>query len=194
MKTVRDASSGPRYGSEDFQRRYVLLTTRLNSRNKQLKLFPAADTFIGLFYQAINNKGSLLSFYVNCSAKYSIPADISINGTVVPTPEDYQKLVEAQGSGVRYEVESIDTQVMNPSFQFGAPETVRDNSKIEKNGGRMALVVVTTGRVQYGKGRDAPQKSFNETLILVPNWDTMRHNPPRGMKKWLIMSQNFRAL
>ncbi|KAK0383712.1 hypothetical protein NLU13_9623 [Sarocladium strictum] len=154
----------------------------------------AAETFVGNYYQAVNNNNPLTPFYINASNKYSAPADISINGAVVPTPEDYQKLLEAQGHGVRYDVESLDAQVMNPSFQYGAPEAVQNNPQAEKNGQRMSIVVMVTGKVQFGKSREAPQKMFNETFVLVPNWDALKKNPPRGIRKWLIMSQNFRAL
>lgn len=121
-------------------------------------------------------------------------ADISINGAVIPTPDDYAKLLEGQGADVFYEVESLDAHVINPLFQLGAPETVHDNSKVERNGGRMSVAVTIMGRVRFGKGKEAPQKMFNETFVLVPNWDALARNPPRGLKRWLIMSQNFRAL
>ncbi|QPG97095.1 hypothetical protein C2857_005755 [Epichloe festucae Fl1] len=154
----------------------------------------AAETFVNHYYQALNNRSQLLQFYINSSPKYSIAADISINGSVVATPADYSTLLDAQGEGVRYEIESLDAHVINPSSQYGAPENIHDNDKVEKNGGRMSVVVTTMGRVQFGKGREAPQKMFNETFVLVPNWDSMARNPPRGLKRWLIMSQNFRAL
>ncbi|KAJ3499190.1 hypothetical protein NLG97_g546 [Lecanicillium saksenae] len=154
----------------------------------------AADNFVNTYYQAINSKANLQSFYVNTSPRYTISADISINGQLVATPADYLKLIEAQGNGVHYDVESLDSHVMNPSFKFGMPENVHDAAKAERNGSRMSIVVTAVGRVQFGKGKDAPQKMFNETFILVPNWDAMARNPPRGAKKWLIMSQNFRAL
>ncbi|KAH6893079.1 nuclear transport factor 2 domain-containing protein [Thelonectria olida] len=154
----------------------------------------AADTFVSHFYQAINSKANLVSFYVNSSPRYGMKADISINGSVVATPEAYLQLLEAQGAGVNYEIESFDAHVMNPSFKFGAPENVYDGAKVERNGGRMSVVVTVMGRVKYGKDRDAPQKMFNETFVLAPNWDTMVRNSPRGLKRWLIMSQNFRAL
>lgn len=154
----------------------------------------AAETFVGNYYQAVNNLAKLENFYINSSSRYAIPADISINGSVVATPEDYSKLLSSQGQNVRYEIESIDTHVMNPSFQYGAPENIHNQAKVEKDGGRMSIVVTTIGKVQFGKGRDAPQKMFNETFVLVPNWDAMARNPPRGLKKWLVMSQNFRAL
>lgn len=158
------------------------------------RILLAAETFVTHYYQAINTRAALLPFYINSSNKYSISADISINGAVVPTPADYWQLLEAQGKNVTYEIESFDTHVMNPSFQYGAPENLHDNNKIERNGGRMSIVVTTMGRVQFGKGREAPQKMFNETFVLVPNWEAMGRNPPRGIKRWLIMSQNFRAL
>lgn len=146
------------------------------------------------YYQALNSRASLDAFYVNSSPKYALPADISINGKVLAAPTEYSALLETQGAGVRYEMESLDTHVINPSTGFGAPENIHDNAKVERTGGRMSIVVTTMGRVQYGKRREAPQRMFNETFVLVPNWDALARNPPRGLHRWLIMSQNFRAL
>ncbi len=154
----------------------------------------AAENFTDRYYHALNTLAKLDSFYINSSSKYTIPADISINGKVVPTPAEYLTLLEGQGQGVRYEIESLDAHVINPSTGYGAPENIHDNPKVERTGGRMSIVVTTMGRVQFGKARDSPQKMFNETFVLVPNWDAMTRNPPRGLQKWLIMSQNFRAL
>ncbi|KAH6987928.1 nuclear transport factor 2 domain-containing protein [Ilyonectria sp. MPI-CAGE-AT-0026] len=154
----------------------------------------AAETFVSHYYQAINNRSPLLPFYINSSTRYAMPADISINGAVVATPDDYSKLLEGQGTGAHYEIESFDAHPVNPSFQYGAPENIQDNAKVEKSGGRISVAVTIMGRFQLGRGREAPQTMFNETFVLVPNWDSMGRNPPRGVKKWLIMSQNFRAL
>lgn len=154
----------------------------------------AADNFVNTYYQAVNSRTSLQGFYVNSSPRYSIPADISVNGAVVALPADYFALIGAQGDGVRYDVESLDAHVMNPSFKFGMPDNVHDAAKAERNGSRMSVVVTVIGRVQFGKAKDSLQKMFNETFVLVPNWDAMARNPPRGAKKWLILSQNFRAL
>ncbi|KAF4969988.1 hypothetical protein FSARC_2891 [Fusarium sarcochroum] len=153
----------------------------------------AAEVFVTNYYQAINRQTNLLPFYINASSRYPISADISINGAVVPTPADYSKLLEAQGNDAHYEIESFDAHVLNPSFTMGAPENVYDNARRERNGERMSVLVTVMGRVQYGKGKDAPQKMFNETFVLVPNWESMTKNPPKGVKKWLVMSQNFRA-
>ncbi|PHH92243.1 hypothetical protein CDD83_8262 [Cordyceps sp. RAO-2017] len=158
----------------------------------------AAETFVNSYYEALNRRSKLETFYVNSSPRYSTPADISINGKVVATPEEYSALLDAQGSGVRYEVDSLDAHVINPSFAYSAPDSVLDNnsnsSKVERSGGRVSVVVTIMGKVRFGTGRDAPQKAFNETFVLVPNWDAMARNPPRGLKRWLVMSQNFRAL
>ncbi|KAL2677216.1 hypothetical protein Neosp_010984 [[Neocosmospora] mangrovei] len=142
----------------------------------------AAEIFVTHYYQAVNKQSALLPFYINSSSRYPIPADISINGAVLSAPDDYSKLLEAQGQGALYELESFDSH------------NVYDGAKVEKNGGRMSILVNVMGKVQYGKGREAPQKMFHETFVLVPNWEAMVKNPPKGVKRWLIMSQNFRAL
>ncbi|KAL6849146.1 hypothetical protein ACO1O0_008676 [Amphichorda felina] len=154
----------------------------------------AAQNFVSRYYEALNRRTALLPFYVNSTTRYSIKADISINGAQVETPADYYNLLEAQGAGVHYEAESIDTHVVNPSFQYNAPDNIPNPDKVERTGGRMSIVVTVMGKVQYGKGREAPRKMFNETFVLVPNWEAMQRNPPGGIKQWLIMSQNFRAL
>ncbi|RDA93014.1 hypothetical protein CP533_0715 [Ophiocordyceps camponoti-saundersi (nom. inval.)] len=154
----------------------------------------AAETFVSHYYQALNSLSAIAPFYVNSSNRYSVKADLSINGKVVATPDDYKAMLDAQGSNVLYEVESIDAHVINPSFSHNAPEHIHDEARVEKNGGLASIVVTTMGKVQFGKTRDAPQQPFNETFVLVPNWDVMTRTPPRGAKRWLIMSQNFRAL
>ncbi|KAF4120700.1 NTF2-related export protein 1/2 [Geosmithia morbida] len=154
----------------------------------------AAEGLVTRYYEALNNHAPILPFYVNSTSRYTIKADISINGAQVATPADYFNLLEAQGQGVRYEAESLDTHAVNPSFQYDAPTNIANPDKEERNGGRMSTVVTVMGKVQYGKGRDAPRKMFNETFVLVPNWEAMQKNPPRGIRPWLIMSQNFRAL
>lgn len=154
----------------------------------------AAETFTSHYYVAINKLADLQPFYVNSTPRYGINADIAINGLAVATPADYSKLLQSQGRNVHYEVESLDAHVINPSFAFGAPPNLHEGDKVERSGGKMSITVTVMGRVQFGKGREAQQKMFNEMFVLVPNWDALARNPPRGLKRWLIMSQNFRAL
>ena len=174
-------------------RRRSRRTARSTPRSQRLPN-AAAESFVNRYYQAVNGRAKVDSFYINSSPKYTMPADISINGKVLGSPAEYNALLEAQGAGVRYEMESLDTHVINPSTGLAAPENVHDNAKVERSGGRISMVVTIMGKVQYGKERDAPQRMFNETFVLVPNWDAMARNPPRGLHRWLVMSQNFRAL
>ncbi|RCI11753.1 hypothetical protein L249_7677 [Ophiocordyceps polyrhachis-furcata BCC 54312] len=154
----------------------------------------AADTFVGNYYQALNSLSAIAPFYVNSSTRYSVKADLSINGKVLAAPDEYKAMLDAQGPNVLYEVESIDAHVINPSFSHDAPEHIHDEARVEKSGGLASIVVTIMGKIQFGKARDSLQQPFNETLVLVPNWDVMTRNPPRAAKRWLIMSQNFRAL
>ncbi|CAI4210302.1 unnamed protein product [Parascedosporium putredinis] len=64
----------------------------------------------------------------------------------------------------------------------------------DRSGSRMSLLVQVTGRVHFGKGRDSVRKPFNEVFVLVPNWEALSRNAPRNLRRWLIMSQNFRTL
>ncbi|PHH74299.1 hypothetical protein CDD82_5012 [Ophiocordyceps australis] len=153
----------------------------------------AADKFTSFYYQAVNSGANLNPFYVNSSSRYATPADISINGKVVASPDEYRSMLKAQGSGVRYELEMVNAHVANPSVTLGAPETF-DKDKNEKDGRCMTIVVVVIGRIRFGTGKEAPQKMFHESFILTPNWDAMVRNPPRGAKEWLVLSQSFRAL
>jgi NTF2-related export protein 1/2 len=74
------------------------------------------------------------------------------------------------------------------------PDNLPTKEKAESKGEMMSISVSVMGRVQFGKGRDAPKKMFNEAFVLWPNWEAMQKNPPKGIKQWLIASQNFRAL
>ncbi|KAI8630174.1 nuclear transport factor 2 domain-containing protein [Xylariaceae sp. FL1651] len=41
---------------------------------------------------------------------------------------------------------------------------------------------------------DAPiEKAFNESWLLVPHWEALGRNAARGLRKWVVVSQNFRA-
>ncbi|KAF6819115.1 nuclear transport factor 2 domain-containing protein [Colletotrichum musicola] len=168
----------------------------LPSRDTELKASAdAASNFVDLYYQALNRRapqGTISNFYTTACAKYPTPPDISINGAVLAGgPDDYVALLDAQGPDVSYEVESVDAHVINPDFELGCPEHLQEG---DKSGAKCSVLAQVTGRVYYGKGRDAPAKTFNEVFVLVPNWDTFGKNPPRGARRWLVMSQNFRAL
>ncbi|KAI1135731.1 hypothetical protein F5Y05DRAFT_169925 [Hypoxylon sp. FL0543] len=53
----------------------------------------------------------------------------------------------------------------------------------------------TTGSTGDAKPEDGVQeKDFNEAFLLVPHWEAWARNAPRGLRKWVVVSQNFRAL
>ncbi|KAI0457970.1 hypothetical protein F5B21DRAFT_462371 [Xylaria acuta] len=37
------------------------------------------------------------------------------------------------------------------------------------------------------------ETAFNEAWLLVPHWEALGRNAPRGLRKWVVVSQNFRA-
>ncbi|KAI1452709.1 hypothetical protein F4805DRAFT_407806 [Annulohypoxylon moriforme] len=41
---------------------------------------------------------------------------------------------------------------------------------------------------------DLPEQAFNEAFLLVPHWEAWARNAPRGLRKWLVVSQNYRTL
>jgi NTF2-related export protein 1/2 len=101
---------------------------------------------------------------------------------------------------VKYEVEGWDVHILNPEFTLACPEnllTTDTDSKPDrraKDNIKASLLLQVTGTVSFGVDKDAPRKMFNDVFVLVPNWDTHVKNPPRNARRWLIMSQNFRAL
>ncbi|MBE3044808.1 hypothetical protein IMZ48_20065 [Candidatus Bathyarchaeota archaeon] len=156
---------------------------------------PGAQAFVEAFYHALSNANPLAPFYTTTSKPYMalpLPADISINGTPHPDPASYHKLLTEYGTP-RFEVESFDAHVANPAFNLGG-ENVAGPRGSEKNGSRMSLLVQVAGRVTFGKGREGVKKAFSEVFVLVPNWEALGRNPPRNIRRWLIMSQNLRTL
>ncbi|KAI0135711.1 hypothetical protein F4814DRAFT_402293 [Daldinia grandis] len=87
-----------------------------------------------------------------------------------------------------------------------------------RNGDRLSFALQVSGVVRYGRGHgdgkgeavaggagagaadgggknDEPlEKPFNEAFLLVPHWEAWGRNASRGLRKWVIVSQNFRAL
>ncbi|KAL1894728.1 hypothetical protein Sste5346_005703 [Sporothrix stenoceras] len=111
---------------------------------------------------------------------------------------------------VRYDVDGFDVHVLNPQFRLACPDSVMQRmtpgsaayetttpQQLKQLQQKMiSLLVQVTGHVQYGAGKEAPRGAFTEVFILVPNWDAMANGPrtPRGIRNYLILSQNFRAL
>lgn len=152
-----------------------------------------------------------------------ITADITINGGVLASPAEYEALLDEQrgvapsnsnnkanGTGnsttggsssssrtpalrVRYEVDGFDTQVINNDYGLACPDQILSRGP-DKAGGRISMVVSVQGVVHLGSPPDTQHKRFHEVFVLVPNWDVRARNAPRGAKRFLISSQNYRTL
>lgn len=89
-------------------------------------------------------------------------------------------------------------------------------TKSVKDGDRVSFLVQVNGTVRYGKSGDAPpataaatsaaaggdaasgdgtpaETAFNEAWLLVPHWEALGRNASRGLRRWVVTSQNFRA-
>ncbi|CAK7242982.1 MAG: hypothetical protein STHCBS139747_004488 [Sporothrix thermara] len=114
------------------------------------------------------------------------------------------------GFRVRYDVDGFDVHVLNPSFRLACPDNIlqrltpgsaaydtttpAQQKQLQQR--MVSLLVQVTGHVQYGAGKDAPRGAFTEVFVLVPNWDAIGAGArtPRGLRNYLILGQNFRAL
>src|SRR5437016_6321046 len=96
---------------------------------------PAAKAFVDWYYRQLNESKPLAQGYVNNNATYSAaghpPADICVNGLVVGSPQEWEKLLEQQRQCprqtdpnkklVRYDVAGFDAHVLNADYRFAAP-------------------------------------------------------------------------
>lgn len=94
-------------------------------------------------------------------------------------------------------------------------------AKSIRDGDRVSFAVQVSGTIRYGQPGDKPsapaasaaagtaaaaaagkdvavegppvEAAFNEAWLLVPHWEALGRNASRGLRKWLVVSQNFRA-
>ena len=168
-----------------------------------------ASNFVDWYYRTLREGNSIAPFYATNNAKYAAAntaSDISINGALLSGgPDEYEKLLLNQratptgtlpASKIRWDIDSWDVQIINPDFAVACPPELADanNNSNPGAGGRESLLLQVAGQISYGSDKDAHKKAFSETFVLVPNWDALRRNPPRNLRRRLILSQNFRAL
>ncbi|KAI6080731.1 hypothetical protein F4821DRAFT_250892 [Hypoxylon rubiginosum] len=153
-----------------------------------------------------------------------IKPDISINGRVCESVAEFESLLETQGSPASYDVRSFDAHPVNPAFGAGRHEggdtasvdkgdlvsfavQVSGILKLgkghvsrepEATDGAVAPVAPTGGNI-FGPGEKVEdagpiEKQFNEAFLLVPHWEAWAKNPPKNMRKWVIVSQNYRTM
>lgn len=150
-----------------------------------LLLCSAATEFIKTFYPALGSNRESLSSY------YSLePTTILFNGNRVADGAAVQEIFTNQMSPTYYEVQSYDCQIINKAYPTILPGGgLKPQSEMGVKD--MSFLIVVSGFVRYGEGRDQPQRGFSETFVLVPNPSAER---ARGRKDWLIESQNFRLV
>ncbi|KAK8017479.1 nuclear transport factor 2 domain-containing protein [Apiospora rasikravindrae] len=161
----------------------------------------AAQNFVDSFYETLQRGKSPAQYYVSSSTKLTtvggLRPDISINGRVCGDVAEYEKLLEAQGTPVHYEIHSFDAQPLNPGYVIGltpAEQQQPVSSTRERDvAERLSFSVQVSGAVKLGKGEDVAEKDFNEAFVLVPHWEAQGRNASRNMRKWLVVSQNFRS-
>ncbi|KAI5867298.1 hypothetical protein GGS23DRAFT_169485 [Durotheca rogersii] len=184
----------------------------------------SAQSFVEHFYDALDKRRPLAPFYASTSARLAgagVKPDISINGKVL-SPDggvaEYEAMLDAQGRPVAYEVTSFDAHPVVPHYVLGEPDPAGGSSSAKvKDGDAMSFAVQVSGVVKYGRGgggggansgakdgrgaifgggskADVVEKGFNEAFLLVPHWEAWARNAPRNLRKWVIVSQNFRAL
>ncbi|ORY71711.1 uncharacterized protein BCR38DRAFT_417804 [Pseudomassariella vexata] len=152
----------------------------------------AASNFVDHYYEKLNRRHKLAEFYVSASPKLTAAAitpDISINGHHVGSVAEAEALWAKQGQPTSYSVESFDAHPVNPHYVIGAPD-----ASLSDRGDKLSIAIQVAGVVKYGKGEDGREQAFNEAFMLVPHWEAQGPKAPRGMRKWLVVSQNFRLL
>ncbi|RYP52496.1 hypothetical protein DL768_002323 [Monosporascus sp. mg162] len=178
----------------------------------------AAQSFVDHYYDALNRRHNLAPFYASTSKKLTaagVKPDISINGNLCETVADYETLLNKQGSPVhwyvcRHEIHSFDAHAINPHYTVGLPSSSSSSSsadpagsgmnraerKAVEAGDRVSVAVQVSGTARYGKaGEEATtERAFTEAWLLVPHWEAWARNAPRGLRRWVAVSQNFRTL
>jgi len=118
------------------------------------------------------------------------------NGNVLPSPADFQKLFENDMPATHFDAQSLDCQIINPSY---APEGVDMTGVREADKKKlMSIVAMVSGTVKVGeRGADeaeAEVRGFSEVLTLVPNVDKLKGGTGKASqgRSFLIQNQNFR--
>ncbi|KAI0438539.1 hypothetical protein F4803DRAFT_88728 [Xylaria telfairii] len=169
----------------------------------------AAQSFVDHYYDSLNKRQPLAQYYASTSTHLtsaSVKPDISINGAVVESVSAYEALLDAQGKKVSYTIGSFDAQPVSPNYALGCPEALSPSgpgankvAKSIRDGDRVSFAVQVNGTIRYGKGEDAAEQTqeeetaFNEAWLLVPHWEALGRNAARGLRRWVVVSQNFRA-
>lgn len=104
-------------------------------------------------------------------------------------PTEIQNIFDKQITKAHYEVQSFDCHTINANYNVAANESAL---ALDMDGKKMSIVVIVSGTVKYGEEGDV--RVFSDSLVLVPNLETHSPKAAKGLKKWLVQSQNFRLV
>ncbi|KAK3325528.1 hypothetical protein B0H66DRAFT_529562 [Apodospora peruviana] len=177
----------------------------------------AAETFVEWYYRCLNEGKPVAGAYTTNNRAYKAanhpPSDICINGLVVATPEEWDKMLEGQRSiktidptsthahpttistvshrgAVRYDVEAYDVHVINPDFRIGAPAELLAKPN---QGPRLMMLLTVAGKVVFNGGAEQKKQHFSDVFTLVPNWDVIARHGSKATRRYLISSHTYRA-
>ncbi|KAK3670110.1 hypothetical protein LTR78_010050 [Recurvomyces mirabilis] len=126
----------------------------------------AAEHLVDTYFSALGGaRGTISSFYVPTIVQENgrgLPS-ITYNGEMLTDATVFQKQWEDHMPRTHFQVQSLNTHVMNPAL-------VPTDSKTKKDAERnMSLIVQVSGSVRLGEAREGPLRGFSDSLVLVPN-------------------------
>ena len=125
----------------------------------------------------------------NMPGGMSLPL-IFFNGNQIPDAAAMQAMYQQQMPESRYEVQSYDCQVVNPSYISEGTQGFPAGT-----GRNMTILVAVSGYVKYGTSRDAKARGFSESFVLMPNPAAATSRQRRqDLREWLIQTQHFRIV
>ncbi|KAI0398361.1 nuclear transport factor 2 domain-containing protein [Xylariaceae sp. FL0594] len=128
------------------------------------------------------------TFTIGCPDNLSTTTDAPGRGKVNKSVRDGDRISFAiQVSGtVRYG---------KPAARPAAGTTTTPAAKVPNADDAAAKAKSSRAPIEVPAVSDTPlEKAFTESWLLVPHWESLGRNAPRGLRKWLVVSQNFRAL
>ncbi|KAI0104868.1 hypothetical protein GGR51DRAFT_521507 [Nemania sp. FL0031] len=121
------------------------------------------------------------NYGIGCPSQLAAPADGG-SGRAVKSLRDGDRL-------------SFAVQV-NGTIRYGKPSDAPVATTTAATATTAAGVVgagsATAEKVAGAEGAPA-EAAFAEAWLLVPHWEALGRNAARGMRKWVVVSQNFRA-
>ena len=119
----------------------------------------------------------------------TLPA-IVINGNVISTAEALRDLFVKEMPPTKYDIQCFDSHVINPNYTVGGASKT-DGS----NGRNMSVLVVVSGTVRLGTGKDNEKRGFSDSFVLVPNPEMSTAKARRKpLREWLVQSKTSRLV